>query len=184
MKRSSAMLLVAILVACASTDVPDDRDAGRRPMMRRASAGEDGLDVAPPTDWWHDPRLSEAVKVTAEEMTALDRISAEHTQAINQLRRDTISAARDLRLALNADPAVEGDILGAGQRLRTARDQLLDHQLHMLAAERAVLTRVQWDALTDQLQAARADRRGGYPGRGGRYPGRGGRWPGGGGRWP
>ena len=189
MKRYAALLLLALFAACSSTDdVPDSRGRGPygRPPMRRAS-DDGGLDLAPPADWWRDPRLSDAVKLSSEEITALDKISAEHTPAIDDLRRDSAAAARDLRTALNGDPLVTGDVDAASQRLRTSRDQLLDHQLRMIAAERAVLTHTQWDALTDQLQAAREDRRGGrdYPGRGGRYPGRGGRWPGGGGgRWP
>ena len=188
MKRCAVLFLLALFAACSSTDnVPDARDRGSygRPPMRRAS-DDGGLDLAPPADWWRDPRLNEAVKLTADEVAALDKISAEHTAAIDDLRRVSATAAHDLRVALNADPVAESDIAAAGSRLRTARDQMLDHQLRMLAAERAVLTHVQWDALTDQLQAERENRRGGrdYPGRGGRYPGRGGRWPGGGGRWP
>src|SRR5438067_9159784 len=59
MKRCAVLFLLALFAACSSTDdVPDARDRGSygRPPMRRAS-DDGGLDLAPPADWWRDPRL-------------------------------------------------------------------------------------------------------------------------------
>ncbi|MGZ4809930.1 MAG: hypothetical protein ACXV7D_11450, partial [Thermoanaerobaculia bacterium] len=91
------------------------------------------------------------------------------------------ASIRDVRAALDADPVVSDDVIAAGDRLRTLRDTLFDREVRMLAAERQVLTRSQWQALEDSLRSRPQRDRNQYPmggrgrgGRGGRRPG----WPG------
>jgi hypothetical protein len=173
MNRLTIALLVTLAAACSTVrnDPP--------PPAPDAAA-----DLLPPAHWWRDPFLNEALKLTDAQLEALDRISAEHSAEVDRQRADVASAARDLRAALNADHPTATELAAAGQRLRTARDAMLGEELEMLAAERAVLSHAQWEALEDQLRAAGTRRRGGdYPRRGG-YPRGGGRRPGGGGRWP
>ena len=58
---------------------------------------------------------------------------------------------------------------------------MLDHEVRMLADERALLTKEQWTALQDALRSERQDvrgNRGGYGRGGGRRGGFGGRRPG------
>src|SRR2546430_15082601 len=91
---------------------------------------------------------------------------------------DSTAAERDLRLVLAAEHPTANDIVNAGQHVRSLRDQLLDHEVRMLADERALLTREQWTALQDALREDRPsdfnNRRGGYGRGGGRRGGGGG----------
>jgi phage tail tape-measure protein len=148
--------------------------------MREARQQDGVLGLLPPDNWWHDPQISTAVKVSDSQFTALDAIAKDHSAEIDRLRMETTAAERDLRLMLTADKPASADIVTAGTRVRTSRDQMLDHQLHMLADERALLTHDQWTALQDALRDERPDsrrQRGGYPGGGMGRRGGGGRRP-------
>jgi hypothetical protein len=163
MKRATVALLV--LFACTTAAPPAAPDR-----------------FLPTGDWWRDPRLNEALKLTDEQLKALDRIQV--SSQLDRLRADDASAAREFRAALAAAHPAPAGLAAASQRLRTARDAAFAAELQLLTAERAVLTQTQWEALDDQLRAREDGRRGGdYPRRGG-YPRGGGRRPGGGGRWP
>ena len=197
MKTAAALLLLLPLtfLACQSTDdeAPSPRGRGRGGYggngdgdggMMRARATTSGLDLLPPSDWWRDPQLANAVNLSTDQVAALEKISKDAGDEAEKLDRDAGVAVRDLRTMLESDKPAEGDIIAAGNRIREMRNSLFDRQLKMLAAERVVLTKQQWQTLQDQLQSQRMDRRrggdrGGYPGRGG-FPGRGGRRPG----WP
>jgi Spy/CpxP family protein refolding chaperone len=137
--------------------------------------------MLPPGDWWHQPMIADAVKLTAEQMAALDKITSDQADQIARMERDSMVAVRDLRTSLEASRPSEADIIAAGQRLRSLRDALFDRHLQMLAAERAILSLDQWQTLQQQLQERRSQRNQdqGYPRRGGRggMGGRG-RWPG------
>jgi hypothetical protein len=193
MKRIGLLLLIAAFAAsCASSDddapqVPQ-RGGGRRMPpgggyggeMRPAPADAGVLGLLPPPNWWHDPQISSAVKLSDSQFTALDAIAKDHASEMDRLRMETTAAERDLRLLLTADKPTANDIVTAGQRVKSDRDAMLDHELRMLADERALLTKEQWtaleDALRDERQDFRRDRGFGGPG-GGRRGGWGGRRP-------
>src|SRR3954452_13885546 len=181
MKRTLSLLALVLVVACTSD--MDDRD--RRPPQgypggdrggfarARAEGAGDGLEMMPPSDWWHDPRISVAVNLTPDQASSLDRISNEQNAEIAKLERNSMVAARDLRQTIETNQPSVADITGAGQRLRGIRDALFDRRVQLLASERTLLTQQQWTALQDAMTASR-DRdtvrpnRGGYGGRGGR----------------
>jgi len=198
--RAIAVSLVALpllLASCQTADYDDDPVTQSYP--RRGRGGDDGgmrrprmtadggmLDMLPPSDWWRDPQLANAVNLSSDQVAALEKLSHDQGDDLDKLERDVTVAQRDLRSLLDSDKPVEADIVAAGDRLRDMRTAIFDRELKMLAAERALLSKTQWQALQDQLQSRRTDRgggrdrdRGGYPGRGG-FPGRGGRRPG----WP
>ena len=180
MKRLLMISCALLLATCASTDDYD------RPVPQRAPRGEriaGGLEIMPPPDWWRDDRIANTVNLRGEQISALDKIGADQGEPITKLQRDSAVAVREIRETLDADPVRSDDIIAAGDRLRTLRDTLFDRQVRMIAAERAVLSRDQWQRLQDAMQE-RPDRdrmnrapmggrgRGGW---GGRRPG----WPGG-----
>jgi hypothetical protein len=184
MKRTFviALSLLALVFVTCTSDV-DDRDrrppqgypgGGDRGVFARARAEGvgDGLEMMPPSDWWHDPRISVAVNVTPDQAASLDRISSEQSGEIAKLERDSMVAARDLRQTVEANQPTAADITGAGGRLRGIRDALFDRRVQLLASERTLLTQQQWTALQDAMTASRRDtdrpNRGGNRGRGGR----------------
>ena len=145
--------------------------------MDARPAGAAGLDMLPPADWWHQPMLADAVRLTADQITALDKIPADDS---SRLERDMMVAMRDVRSVLDSKQPTNDDIVTAGQRVRALRDSLFDKQIALLSAERTILTQDQWQTLQQQLQDRRAQRRqdNGYPRRGGRGMGGRGRFPG------
>jgi len=157
-------------------------DRGGFTRARGEGAG-DGLEMMPPSEWWHDPRISVAVNITPDQATSLDRISHDQSEEIAKLERDSMVAARDLRQIVESNQPSASDITGAGQRLRGVRDALFDRRVQLLASERTLLTQQQWSALQDAIAASgtrgsdRPNRgRGGRGGRGGmggrgRFPG-------------
>jgi hypothetical protein len=180
MKRTLSLLTLVLLAACSSD--MDDHD--RRPQSYpqgerggfarvRAEGGGDGLELMPPSDWWHDPRISVAVNLTPDQTSSLDRISNDQSAEISKLERDSLVAARDLRQTVETNQPAASDITGAGQRLRGIRDALFDRRVQLLASERTLLTQQQWTALQDAISASRnrdteRPSRGSYGGRGGR----------------
>lgn len=174
-----ALLTLAFVTCSSDTDdryrqprsYPGGDDSGRRGSLARGGA-DDGLDVMPPADWWRNPQISTAVNLSADQVTALDRISHDQSDEIAKLERDSVVAARDVRQVVEGNEPSLADITAAGQRLRGIRDVLFDRRVQMLAAERTLLTKQQWEALQKQLATARnrPDRsnRGGNGGRGGR----------------
>jgi hypothetical protein len=179
-------LVTIVFMSCTSdTDdrgprsYPGAAEGGGRPGgFARAGAG-DGLDTMPPADWWHDPKISVAVALSADQLASLDRISHEQAEEIAKLERDSMVAARELRETFDGSQPAAADIIAAGQRTRGIRDALFDRRVQMFAAERTLLTQQQWQTLQQQIAAKnRPDRgdRGGRSGRGGR--GGRGRFPG------
>ena len=174
--------LPLLLAACTSSDYdrPQPQD---RPPMRGARVRDFGpmlLDVVPDDTWWRDPALAAPLNLSTDQFTALDRIANDQRDEIARLERDLPIATRDLRSALDSDPASANDISAAAQRVRDIRGLLFDRQAQMLSAERLVLTKDQWSRLLDELRQQREQRmnrnndnprgrggRGGYP-RGGR----------------
>jgi Spy/CpxP family protein refolding chaperone len=183
MKRTFvlALSLLALVFAACTSDT-DDRD--RRPPQSypgggdrggfaraRAEGAGDGLEMMPPSDWWHDPRISVAVNLTPDQAASLDRISTDQSAEIAKLERDSMVAARDLRQTVESNQPAAADITGAGQRLRGIRDALFDRRVQLLASERTLLTQQQWTALQDAMTARNRDTdrpNRGYGGRGGR----------------
>lgn len=186
MKRLFALLALAgLALSCSTTDSdqPAYSPRGRAPMdgggefaANRPMAG--GLDLLPPTQWWHEPLIAGPVNLTGDQMAALDKV--DQSSEIERISRDTVVVARDLRQLLDSNQPAPDDIVAAGQRLRALRDTMFDRQVKLLADERAILTQQQWQTLQSQLQERRSQRNqeNGYPRRGrGGYGGRG-RWPG------
>ena len=197
----AAMAVVAVslvVIACSSSDPyeqppqsygrPSMGGGGSRGGFAAPNAGDQilgaGLDMLAEASWWRDPRVATEVAVTPEQVTALDKIESEHATEIARLLRDTQGTVRELRDALNAEPANQDAIVAAGQRVRSMRDATLDHVVKMLAAERQLLSHQQWTALQTAVQERRQQRQQerGFGGRGGRGMGGGvgGRRPGGG----
>jgi len=186
MRRVAILAIFAVLVAaCASND------SNEPPYGRRGGGGDGGtyaanrgampgaLDMLPPPDWWHQPVLADAVKVTADQISALDKISQDQGNDASRIETDMNIAVRDLKTQLDAPQPAAADIVTAGQRIRDLRNAMFDRQLQLLAAERAVLTLDQWHTLQQQLQERRQQRNSDYGRRGGRGMGGGrGRWPG------
>jgi Spy/CpxP family protein refolding chaperone len=176
MKRLTILVATVLLCSCATDNdqpVYSPRGGEARPVAA-------SLDMLPPPDWWHQPMIADAVRLTSDQMAALDKIAADHADDIARLERDLMVATRDVRNVLDSNQPSSADIVTAGARLRALRDALFDKQMQMLAAERTVLTLDQWRALQQQLQDRRMQRRqdDGYPRRGGRGMGGRGRRPG------
>jgi hypothetical protein len=191
--RITHVLALSILTMAFVTCSSDTDNSDRRPRSYPGAAGErtggfaragagDGLDMIPPADWWHDPKISVAVTLTGDQIASLDKISHEQSEEIARLERDTMVAVRDLRQAADSSKPSAEDITGAGQRLRGIRDALFDRRVQLFAAERTLLTQTQWQALQQAIAAERnrpdQNNRGNYGGRGrggmggrGRYPG-------------
>jgi Spy/CpxP family protein refolding chaperone len=186
MKRLAAIALL-FLAACASDD---NNQPPQRGPMRGGGGGGGGygyrppqasgpLDMLPPAQWWHDPRMSAAVSLSNDQFATLDKIAKEHEDEIARLERDSATAARDLRTLLDTETPSSPEIVTAAMRLRSIRDSAFEHQAQLLAAERALLTKSQWQSLQSAMQSERQDRRdSGYPSRGRRGGRGGGRWPG------
>ena len=182
--RRVCLALALLLAACSSSDYDHPRDQPMRGTRMR-DTGPMLLDIVPDDTWWREPALATPLNLSTDQFTALDKIANDQRDDIARLERDLPVATRDLRHALDANPAVAADITGAAQRVRDIRSSLFDRQAQMLSAERLVLTTEQWSKLSDALQQQREQRnrnedgyRGGRGGRGG-YPrgGRGRPWP-------
>ena len=177
MKYLLVLALPVLVFACASNDnqqVYSPRGGGS-PDIRPVAYG---LDLMPPSDWWHQPQIADAVRLTADQIASLDKIATDQDE-ITRLDRDMGISTRDLRAVLDSRAPTSADIVAAAQRIRTLRDTLLDRQIQLLATERTILSQDQWQALQQQLQNRREQRRqdNGYPRRGrmgggrGRFPG-------------
>jgi len=178
MKRTVFALALVVLVGCSSSDPYQ-----RRPQRMNRPAAVSDIDVVPPPSWWRDYVIAEPLALSNEQMQRLDRVAVEFgEQDLRQLQRDTLTAVRDLRAVLDSDSPSSHDIIAAGQRVRSLRDEISDRQLKLLAAQRQILTREQWQKLQEQLSVERMPRdrmidspmrrRGGFGGRGpGRRPG-------------
>ena len=186
MKHLTIAALALVFAACAATDNDQPVYSPRsRPPMDGSDGGgprpmAGGLDMLPPADWWHQPMIADAVKLSSDQMAALDKVYRDQGDDIARLDRDMMVAMRDIRTVLESNQPSSADIVAAGSRLRSLRDTLFDKQVQMLAAERTILTQDQWQTLQQQLQQRRSQRDQNYgPRRGGRGMGSGrGRWPG------
>src|SRR5436309_8089870 len=127
MKRTLSLLALTFVACTSDMDngdrrppqgYPDGagRDRGGFARVRAEGAG-DGLEMMPPSDWWHDPRISVAVNLSPDQAASLDRMSNEQSGEIAKLERDSMVAARDLRQMVDANQPAAADITGAGQRL-------------------------------------------------------------------
>lgn len=188
MRRLTFLACFLLAAACASNGYDDEpRTPPRRGMTSDAADSAAGAQMfgglmLPPADWWRQAEIADLVKPTADQVASLDKLQTDQGDEIEKLQRDMGIAERDLRNVLESDKPATDAIVTAGQRIKTMRDDIFDRQLHLLAAERAILSREQWTALEDAVRERRRDRsREGAGGRGGRggYPGRGGRRPGG-----
>ncbi len=179
MKRFAFVAAVLLLGACSSSDYDQPGPDSRRPPMTSDSRGamrgaaDTGLGLMPVDNWWHDPQIAEPLHLSADQYASLDRIQTDQADPIARLQRDSMVALRDFRQSLTADKPTLEDIVTAGERVRALRDQLLDRQVKLIAAQRVVLTADQWQKLQQQLQEDRNDWRQnrnmpGRPGRGGR----------------
>lgn len=183
MNRIGILVLTASLIGCSTSDYEPPREQPRsRPPIDAERASVSGVDLLPlpPADWWHQPIIAEAVRLTSDQMSALDKISRDQWDDIARLERDIMVAARDLRQVLDSNQPTSADIVAAGARLRGVRDALFDRQMQMLAAEREILSQQQWQTLQEQLQSRRSRRNQDElgPRRGGRGMGGRGRRPG------
>jgi Spy/CpxP family protein refolding chaperone len=184
MNRPAAILLLLFLAACSSSDYDQPP---QRPPARGGGGGygfrppqaSGPLDMLPPAQWWHDPQIAAAVSLSNDQFASLDKLAKEHEDEIARLDRDSVTALRDLRTLLDAETPSQADIVTAAMRVRSIRDSAFERQVQLLAAERTILTRQQWQSLQAAIQSERQERRdgSGYP-RGRRGGRGGGRWPG------
>ncbi|MDQ6803319.1 MAG: hypothetical protein M3041_21160 [Acidobacteriota bacterium] len=179
MKRMTILAFASLLCGCATDNGQPVYSPRSGPPASESRPVAAALDMLPPADWWHQPMIADAVRLSSDQIAALDKIANDQDD-ITRLDRDMMVAMRDVRSVLDSNQPSSADIIAAGQRLRTLRDTLLDRQIQMLAAERAILTQSQWQALQQQLQDRRSQRRqdSGFPRRGGRGMGGRGRFPG------
>jgi Spy/CpxP family protein refolding chaperone len=179
MKHLSILALTIFCVACATDNDQPVYSPRSGPPPSDARPVAAALDMLPPADWWHQPQIADAVRLTADQIASLDKIANDQDD-ITRLDRDMMVAMRDVRSVLDSKQPSNDDIMTAAQRLRTLRDTLFDRQIQLLAAERAILSQDQWQTLQQQLQNRREQRRqdNGYPRRGGRGMGGRGRFPG------
>ena len=174
MKHLPILALTLLCVACATNN--DQPVYSPRSDARPVA---NALDMLPPADWWHQPMIADAVRLTADQIASLDKVANDQDD-ITRLDRDMNIAMRDVRSVLDSKQPSTADIVAAAQRVRTMRDTLFDRQIQLLAAERSILSQDQWQTLQQQLQNRREQRRqdNGYPRRGGRGMGGRGRFPG------
>lgn len=182
MARSSVLLTLSVIVVlsgCASSEPPP---RGPGPMTSGSTYA--GVELTLPANWWRDSSIAAPLALTGEQLQRLDAL-VEPQEEVARLERDGMMAGRELRDALEAKNASATAIISAGNHLRAMRDALLERQIALIAAQREILTREQWNALQLQIVARRRPPRGeGGPrvgpggGAGGRG-GRGGRRPGG-----
>lgn len=197
MKRLVLLAIPLAVVACTTTDdyrppAPQQQGGGgggygggygggRGGGAQRASNVDAALDMLPPAEWWRQSVYADAVRLKADQVTALDKIAEDHGNDVERIQMDMGVALRDFRTQLNAEQAATADIVAAGNRIKELRNSMFDKQLETLAAERAVLTYDQWQMLQQQIQVQRQQQRQqnqGYPGQGGNRQGGRGRWPG------
>jgi len=160
--------------------MPQHGQRGERAGMG-GGAGGGGLEVMLPQDWWRDQSTQIAVNLTDDQIAQLEKIGRDQGEPITQLQRDSANAIREIRTALDANPAKSEDILAAGERVRNLRDTLFDRQVRMIASERVLLSSEQWQHLQNVIEQQRHQRmqqqnpmgggRGGHGGYGGRRPG-------------
>ncbi|MHB0969044.1 MAG: hypothetical protein ACYC7A_14230 [Thermoanaerobaculia bacterium] len=143
-----SFLFSVSLAACASSPAPSRDFAPRSMMQSRSATAEFSL----PSIWWRDPVLSEPLQLAPEQLRQLDALQPEE-QETARLERDSMVAARELREALNATEASAETIIAAGAHLREIRGLLLERQIAGLAAQREILTPVQWNTLQRQIAA-------------------------------
>ena len=179
MKRLALLALPLLIGSCstAGDDSPVYQPRQRSAMSR---ATDPAFEMLPPPEWWRQPMLADAVRLTPDQVAALDKISRDQGDDVSRIETDISVAIRDLRTQLDRSQPAPADIIAAGQRIRSLRDSMFDHRLQLLAAERTVLSRDQWQTLQQQLQQQRREQRNdsGYRRRGGRGMGGRGRWPG------
>ena len=193
MKRLALFAIpLFVVVACTTTDdypPPSPQGGGGggygggygggRGGTQRAANIDTALDMLPPAEWWRQPVYADAVRLKADQVTALDKIAEDHGSDVERIQMDMGVALRDFRTQLNAEQVASADIVTAGNRIKELRNSMFDKQLQTLAAERAVLTYDQWQMLQQQIQVQRQQQR-----NEGRQQMPGGRGQGGRGRWP
>ena len=192
MRPTAILFSFMLLASCTSAGsgggeprygTPDSRSEDSRTGMRTARMGG-GFDILPPRQWWRDESIARVVNLNGDQIASLDALGGQADE-IDHLQNDLVVAARDLRTTVDSEQPSSDDILKAGQRLQTLRDDTLSRQLRLLVAERAVLSQQQWSELEQSMRDTsgatehRDGRRGGYGGKrgggmGGRRPG----WPG------
>jgi len=181
MKRFTILVLMSLTAACSSSNGPDRRSeqdrrrADSRPSYGRYRPSTGDLAMLPPGDWWRDTRVSGALHLSSGQVAELDRIQDEKGAGIAKLEQDKQSALDALREAVSSNQATTNSILEAGRRVQAIRDDIFERQLRLLAAERLVLSQLQWQTLQEQLPDSRMQRpndrmNDGYPGGDGRRP--------------
>ena len=115
MRTAAASLLLLIslaFISCQSSDYDESspatyprgggRGRGGEGMTRpRTETGV--LDMLPPSDWWRDPQLANAVNLSADQVAALEKISKEQGDELEKLERDAGVSLRDLRSLLDSE---------------------------------------------------------------------------------
>jgi len=122
---------------------------------RRPPGGERFL---PPGAWWREPDVADALKLTGEQVEKLDALQKSEGDDAARIERDLMVVTRDLLTALDEKIAVAADIIAAGERLGTLRQELFRREISLLAKQRTILTQAQWKTLQDELERDRRPR--------------------------
>lgn len=133
-----------------------------RPPMERAFRfdGQRG-------QFWNNPRIVEALKLTDDQRKAMDGILQDHRVTLIDLHANVEKAEVEMEPLMRADAPNESAILAQIDKIAQARAELEKANARFLLALRSKLTAEQWK----QVQAFREDHRGGDWGRDGRGPG-------------
>ena len=80
-------MFVLLAAACAANnDQPVYSPRSRPQASPRAT--EAALQMLQPADWWHQPMLAAAVKLTADQMSSLDKIATDQGEDPARLEHD------------------------------------------------------------------------------------------------
>src|SRR5580765_3145737 len=97
MNRAVIFLLTTALVACATNDqpaYPPPRSSAPPPTSQMRSVAY-GIELMPADDWWHQPMIADAVRLTSDQVVSLDRLASGQDE-ITRLEHDMVVAMRDV----------------------------------------------------------------------------------------
>jgi Spy/CpxP family protein refolding chaperone len=108
--------------------------------------------------WWENPRVVQALDLTAEQQDAIHKVVYAHAENMIGLNADVKKAELQLGELARSEPFDEQAVRQAWDRYQTARSRLEDERFELLLAIRKILTAQQWKKL-DELKRQFQQRR-------------------------